>query len=177
MIIYLVDNIVNLIYKKRVIKEKFKSVSKGYIINKEEFINEFGALLKKEKIKGKLLGMNIEIIDNTYFQVSDKYFMENIFIELGFIKVIFKDIKDFFTQDKTFMEINNTYMVLNLEKGIYLDLDYFKDIPKIIDYFSFYIKGDIVLFGVNKEIPEIKLANRTLYYLQNKEKFITDSLL
>ena len=68
-------------------------------------------------------------------------------------------------------------MVINLDKGIYLDLDYYKDIPKILDYFKDLIEKDIVLFGVNKKIPEIKLRDRDVYYLQNKEKYIIDSLL
>ena len=37
-----------------------------------------------------------------------------------------------FLEDKyTYIEVNNTYMVINLDKGIYFDLEYFKDIPKI----------------------------------------------
>ena len=176
MTIYLVDNIINLIYKKRLIQSKFKSVDKGYIINKDLFMNEFGKLIKSAKIKGKFLGFNIEVINNSYFSVSDTFFMENIFLELGFLKVIFKNINDFF-DNKTYIEVNNTYMVINLDKGIYLDLDYFKDIPKILEYFKDIIKEDIVLFGVNKKIPEIKLVNRDIYYLQNKETFIIDNLL
>ena len=177
MLVYVVDNIINVIYKKQVYTGKFKSINKGYIINKDEFMNEFLKFLKKEKIKGKFWGTAIEIIDNSYFGVSDKFFLENIFLELGFIKVNFKNIKDLFLDDKTFIEVNNTYMVINLDKGIYLDLDYYKDIPKILDYFKDLIEKDIVLFGVNKKITEIKLRDRDVYYLQNREKYIIDSLL
>ena len=55
MLVYVVDNIINVIYKKQVYTGKFKSINKGYIINKDEFMNEFLKFLKKEKIKGKRL--------------------------------------------------------------------------------------------------------------------------
>lgn len=176
MILYIIDDIVNLIYKKRVIKEKFKSVSKGYITNKEKFMEEFLNLVNKEKIKNKFLGNKIEIIDNSYFKFSDKYLIENIFIELGFIKIVFKNIKDYFNKNRTYIEINNTYMVINLDMGIYLDLEYFK-VEEVIKYFENVVDNDLILFGVNGKIANLDFNSRRVYYLQNKENYIIDCLL
>ena len=122
-----------------------------------------------------MFSLKIEIVLNTYFRESDKYYIESIFNDLGFIKIVFRDIREFFIKDAIYIELNNTYMVINLDKGIYLDLDYFKDIPRILDGFN--IDKDILFFGVNKEIVNINLINKDIYYLQNKENYITDSLL
>ena len=175
MIIYIVDNEINIIDKQKVYTSKFKSINKGYIISKKDFMEEYVTFLKKEKIKSKLLNNKIEIIFNSFYTESDKFYFENIFLELGYLKVEFKNQLDILEDKYTYIEINNTYMVINLDKGIYFDLEYFKDIPKIIDYFNY--DKDIVLFGKNKNIRNIKLKNRNLYYIDKADTFIIDSLL
>lgn len=77
----------------------------------------------------------------------------------------------------TYIEINEEYMVINLDKGVYLDLEYFKDIPQILEYFKAYFKEDVVLFGTNKNIAQIKMKNKFLYHLENSATYINDSLL
>ncbi|MDE5539476.1 MAG: hypothetical protein K2J20_03210, partial [Bacilli bacterium] len=62
-------------------------------------------------------------------------------------------------------------------KGIMLDLDYFKDIPYVLNYFQSYYKEDIILFGKNKNIPNIKVKDKNVYYFENYQDCITDSLL
>ena len=77
----------------------------------------------------------------------------------------------------TYIEINEEYMVINLDKGVYLDLEYFKDIPQILEYFKAYFKEDVVLFGTNKNIAQIKMKNKFLYHLENSATYINESLL
>lgn len=177
MIIYIVDNILNIIYKGKVISKTFKdSVSKGYVINRELFIRDFSLILKKEKIKSKLLSDKIIIVNNAFYRNSDLFMLEHIFNELGYVKIQFWDIRELLKKDYNYIEINNTYMVLYLEKAIYLDLDYFKDIPKIIDYFKDYLSKDIIVFGGYKYLLDL-VKNRNFYYFENYKSYITDSLL
>ena len=53
MIIFWADNELYIVNNKDIINYKLKSINKGYIINKELFINEFSKIIKKEKIKLK----------------------------------------------------------------------------------------------------------------------------
>ena len=178
MIIYIVDDKLVLINKDKVGKEHFKSISKGYIINKEKFMEEYGAFLKKLKIKNHLLSQKVEIVFNSYYGVSDRFYLENIFQDLGYLKIEFKELKDILDLNKgLYVEVNKNYMIINLDKGIYIDLDYFKDIPGILEIISKDFKGDIILFGSNKHISEIKLKNKMIYYIDKAETFLEESLL
>ena len=161
MIIYLCDDELFIIDKKRIINNKLNSICKGLIVNKEMFINEFLKIVKKEKIKLKLLNNSIKIVNNTYFHSSDLFYIENIFNELGFEKIEFLDIKELLSDDVTYLEINNTYL----------------DIPRILDYFAKILKNKIILFGQNKIIPLIKVNNKEVFYIDNYQKFIPESLL
>ena len=165
MIIFMVDDRLKIVYKKRVINKQLKNIiEKGRIVDKLKFMEEFVNIQKKEKIKVKLLGDNIEVIKNSFYTVSDIAFLEYIFLEIGFNKVIFKDIKDYYEDKVTIIELNNSYMVVN---NLFLDLDYLKD----------YIKKDVIFWGVNKNIPKIKLKNKNVYYYENYETYLEDKLL
>ena len=175
MIIFMVDDRLKIVYKKRVINKQLKNIiEKGRIVDKLKFMEEFVNIQKKEKIKVKLLGDNIEVIKNSFYTVSDIAFLEYIFLEIGFNKVIFKDIKDYYEDKVTIIELNNSYMVVN---NLFLDLDYFKDIVYILDYLKDYIKKDVIFWGVNKNIPKIKLKNKNVYYYENYETYLEDKLL
>lgn len=179
IVVFIVDDFINIVYNNRVINKKLSNViDKGFIVNKSNFIEEFIKLSKKEKIKTKLFGEIITIVKNSFYSISDVAFIENIFNELGFLKVDYLDIKELFSlEDATFIEINNSYMVINFDIGLYFDLDYFKDIPRILDYFSLFIKEDLILFGTNKNIPKINVKNKKVYYYDNFENYIAESLL
>lgn len=178
LMVFMVDKSVNILYKNRIICEKLSSVNKGMVTNRLLFIEEFVRILKKEKIKTKMFGEDIVIVKNSFFEVSDMFFLENIFTELGFIKVLFKDIKDLMPKDEaSYIEINESYMVINFDKGLFFDLDYFKDIPKVLEYFKNDFKNEIVLFGVNKFIPKIKVKGLDLYYFDDFREHIVNSLL
>ena len=179
MTLFFVDDFLNIVYKDRVIQNKLKDIiSKGYIVDRSRFVEEFLKIIKKEKIKVKLFGDNINIVCNSYFSSSYIFFLETIFLDFGFIHVNFVDIKDLLPESNaTYIEINEEYMVINLDKGVYLDLEYFKDIPQILEYFKAYFKEDVVLFGTNKNIAQIKMKNKFLYHLENSATYINDSLL
>lgn len=179
MIIYIVENILFCVYKDRLIKMVLNScISKGYIINKDIFINEFNRMIKKEKIRSKLFGDNITFVNNGYFSIGDLFFIESIFNELGFIKVDFLNIKDLFPiDDVIYVEINDSYFVIHLKDTLYFDLKYFKDIPKVLMILKPYFNKDIAFFGTNKCILNIHIDDIQFFYIENYNDYITQSLL
>lgn len=78
--------------------------------------------------------------------------------------------------DAIFVEVNNNYLVFYLSDVLYLDMKYFKDIPKIINILSSFFDKDIAFFGLNKCIPSISVNGVNIYYLENYDKYITQSL-
>ena len=178
MTIYIVDNNLALINKDKIVKREFQSINKGYIENKEKFRDEYIRFLKEEKIKNRILNDKVEIVFNSYYRNSDKFYLESIFEDLGYLKIEFKELKDILDLDKAiYIEVNKNYMVINLDKGIYIDLDYFKDIPKILSIIDKINQKDIILFGSNKYISQIKLKDKMIYYIDKPESFLTESLL
>lgn len=179
MIVYIVEDKLICIYKGKLIKVTLKNcIQKGYIINRDLFIQEFIKMTKREKIKSKLFGDNITLVNNGYFEISDLFFLESIFGELGFIKIDYLDIRKLFLlTDAIYIEVNNSYMVVYLEDALYLDLAYFKDIPKTLMLFKEYLNKDIAFFGVNKCIPKLYLKDANVYYIDNYKEYITQSLL
>lgn len=178
MIIYIVEGTLHIVYKEKIISTVLKNcIQKGYIFDKEVFIQEFNKIIKKEKIKSKLFGDNITIVNNGYFKVSDLFFLESIFNDLGFIKIEFLNITELLpVMDAIFVEVNNNYLVIYLSDVLYLDMKYFKDIPKIINILSSFFDKDIAFFGLNKCIPSISVNGVNIYYLENYDKYITQSL-
>lgn len=179
MIIYIVEDTLHIVYKEKLITTVLKNcIQKGYIFDKEIFIQEFNKIIKKEKIKSKLFGDNITIVNNGYFKVSDLFFLESIFNDLGFIKIEFLNITELLpVMDAIFVEVNNNYLVIYLSDVLYLDMKYFKDIPKIINILSSFFNKNIAFFGLNKCVPSIKVNGVNTYYLENYDKYITQSLL
>ena len=96
---------------------------------------------------------------------------------MGFIKVKFLDINEYFKEFFSYIEINDNYMVINFDKGLYLNFTYYKNIEKIIEYFKDSLKKDVILFGTNEGITKISLRGLNIYYLDNKESYIVESLL
>lgn len=179
MIIYFRDNTFYLVYKDKIIESTSKDcVKKGFLINKDLFIIEFTHMLKKERIKSKLFGSDITILKNSFYRESDCAFLENIFIELGFNKVLFMDMKDVLTDESaTYIEINQSYFVVYLEDALYFDIKYFKDIPKILEYLKDNFKDYVILFGSSSLIPHIKVNGVVIYYLENPALSVLNSLL
>lgn len=178
--VFLVDDMLNIVYNSKVINKRMKDIIvKGRIVDRLKFMEEFIKVLKQEKVKTSLFGGNITFVKDVYFNEMEVFFLDNIFIEMGFNKVIYLDIRKLLpNMDATFIELNNTYMVINgKDVVLFLDLDYFKDIPSILNYLETYLKGDIVLFGVNKIIPNIKLNGKDIYYLDDFANYISRRLL
>lgn len=181
MSVYIVDDKLVIINKDRVWEKSFKSIDKGYILNKEKFMEEYSSFLKKEKIKTNILNDRIEIVLNSYYLESDRFYLENIFVDLGYLKVEFKDINEILgVKDKEnilYVELDKGYMVVYLDRGIYLDLNFFQDIPKILQYFLEYFDRDIILFGTNKMVSQIKLKDKMVYYIDKPDTYIEKCLL
>lgn len=179
MIVYIVESSFHCVYKNRIISVDLKNcIQKGYIVNKEVFMQEFNKMLKKEKIKTKLFGDNITFVNNGYFSIGDLFFLESIFNDLGFIKVDFLDIRDLFPDmNVIFVEVNESYIIIYLKDALYLDLTYFKDIPAILNSLKSFFDKDIAFFGLNKSIPNIHIKSVYSYYIENYKNYITQSLL
>lgn len=179
MIVYIVENSFHCVYKNRIISVDLKNcIQKGYIVNKEVFMQEFNKILKKEKIKTKLFGDNITFVNNGYFSIGDLFFLESIFNDLGFIKVDFLDIRELFPDmNVIFVEVNESYIIIYLKDILYLDLTYFKDIPAILNSLKSFFDKDIAFFGLNKSILNIHIKNVYSYYIENYKNYITQSLL
>ena len=89
LIVYFCDNTVSIIYNTRVISQKSDSIYQGLVVDRIKFIVSFMQILKKEKIKTKLFGDKIYIVKDAYFNQRDQFYLENIFLELGFVQVLF----------------------------------------------------------------------------------------
>lgn len=177
LIVYFCDNTVNVIHNTGVIKKELESICQGLVVDRIKFIESFMKILKDAKIKTKLFGDKIYIVKDVYFNERDQFYLENVFLELGFVQVHFLDIKDLFENDYTYIGIFKDYVVFYLDKPIFLDLYYFKDFPKLINYFQEYYKSYIVLFGTNQNIPNINEFSVNIYYIDNYKNFIVNSLL
>lgn len=178
MILYIVEDTLHCVYKGNLISAKFSSLEKGYIIDKDLFILEFNKLLKNKKVKTKIFGEDITFVNNGYFTIGELFFIENIFNELGFIKVEFLDIRELLpVMDVIFVEVNNNYMILYLKDILYVNLNYFKDIPMILNVLKSYFSKDIAFLGLNKCIPKMYIKNVNYYYIENYSTYITQSLL
>ena len=177
LIVYFCDNIVSIIYNTRVISQKLDSIYQGLVVDRIKFIESFMQILKKEKIKTKLFGDKIYIVKDAYFNQRDQFYLENIFLELGFVQVLFLDIHKLFDANYTYIGIFQDYIVFYLDKPVFLELYYFKDIPKLLSYFKEYFQSYIVLFGSNKNIPYINNLSFNIYYIDNYKDYIVKSLL
>lgn len=176
---FFLDNTLYIIYNNQEIHSKLPNIiAAGMIINKELFLEEFLKIAHQAKLKNKLFGEDITLIKNSYYTNRDLYLLENIFLELGYLKVHFKSIKDFFKEENaTFIEINQDYLVIHLDNGIILDLKYFNDIPKTLNLFKNYFSKNLILFGTNPLIPTLKIPNFNIYYFENYSTFIVDNLI
>ena len=177
LIVYFCDNCLHLIYNKKVIVKSLDSINQGLVVDRTSFMDSFLSILKKEKIKSKLFGDKIYVVKDVYFNNRDVYFLDNMFMELGFIKVVYLDIRDFFETDYSYIGIFKGYIVFYLDSPIILSLEYFNDFPKLIDYFKDHYKKYIVLFGSNTNIPLIHSNLVSIYYIDQFQSYIAESLL
>lgn len=177
LVVYFCDNVVHIVYNGKVISKKLDSVSRGLVVDRTSFMESFLEILKKEKIRSKLFGDKVYIVKDVYFQPSDLFYLENIFTDLGFIKVVFLDIRNYFNDDYTYIGVFQNYMVFYLDNPVLLDLYYCKDFPKLIEYFKDYYQNFVLLFGSNKNIPNIHSNKVNVYYIDDFQDYIVKSLL
>lgn len=177
LVVYFYDDVLNILYNGRIIEKKLNCINQGMVVNRTEFIENFGNILKKEKIRNKLFGDKIYVVKDVYFKESDLFYLESIFTDLGFLKVKFLNILDYFMEEYTYIGVFNNYIVFYLDKPVLLDLIYFKDFPKLIDYFIDYYQNCVILFGSNSNIPNISSNYVNIYYIDNYKNYIINSLL
>lgn len=177
LIVYFCDNVIRIIYNGKVIDKKLDCVKWGRVVERTKFIDSFLEILKKEKIKSKLFGDKIYLVKDVYLQPSDLFYLESIFTDLGFVKVQFLDIKDYFNNDYTYVGVFQDYIVFYLDKPVVLDLYYFKDLPKLIEYFKNFYGKYVVLFGTNKNVSSVHSNSVNIYYIDDFYDYIVKSLL
>lgn len=177
LVVYFCDDTIEIIYNKKVIKKRLESIYQGMVVDRTKFMESFSKILKNAKIRSKLFGDKIYVVKNVYFQPSDLYYLESIFADLGFIKTIFLDIRDYFNEDYDYIGIFKDYIVFYLDKPVLLDLNYFKDLPKLIEFFAVYYHKYVILFGTNENIPYIHSDKIKIYYIDHYQDYITQSLL
>ncbi len=178
LILYFVDDTLQIVYNDTVIKEKLKNaINNGMIYDKDKFTIEFVKILKKEKVKIKLFGGSITVVKEPFYHPSYLFYLEHLLEDIGFATVSYINIQDLFVKDGVYIGVNNNYMTIYFDKAIFIDLNVFKDIPKIIEFFWDLNDKNILLFGNNKIIPSIKLQNNEVYYFENYNNFINQSLL
>lgn len=177
LVIYFCDNIIYILYNGKIIEKKLKSLKRGLVVNRTDFIENFENIIKKEKIKSSFFGDKIYVVKDVYFRESDLFYLENIFNDLGFVKVKFLNILDYFMEDYTYIGIFSNYIIFYLDKPVLLDLNYFKDFPKLIEYFEDYYNNYVILFGSNINIPNIHSNVINIYYIDNYKTYIPQSLL
>lgn len=177
LVIYFCDNIIQIIYNKKVITKELASICRGMVANRTQFMESFLNILKQEKIRSKFFGSKIYIVKDAYFHASDVFYLESIFTDLGFIQVVFLNIYDYFNEDYQYIGIFKDYIVFYLDKPVLLDLNYFKDLPKLIDFFADYYHKYLILFGTNKNIPFIQSNKLKIYYIDHYQNYIAQNLL
>ena len=179
MVIYIVDDEINIVDNSKVINKKLENIiDRGRIKNRLKFINEFINICKQAKIKNKLLGENIRIIKNSFYNESDLFYLENIFNELGYNKVIFKNIEDYFlNKEATYIEFNKQYLVINLREVIFWDGKYFDDLALIFRILAKDIKKQVIFFGNNKLIEKVKINGKNVYYMSDYQHYLVKRIL
>lgn len=178
LILYFVDDTLEIVYNGKVIKEKLKNaINNGMIYDKERFAMEFVKIMKKEKVKIRLFGGSITIAKEPFYHPSYLFYLERVLEDIGFTTISYIDIQDLFVKDGIYIEVNNNYMIIYSDKAILIDISVFKDIPNTIEHILGLHDQNILLFGKNKNIPSVKLQNNAVYYFENYNNFITQSLL
>ena len=177
LVVYFYDDIVTVLYHDKVISKKIDSVKQGLVVDRARFIESFLSILKKEKIKSTLFGAKVYLVQDVSFNQRDLFFLESMFADMGFIKVLYFDIRELFMEDYTYIGIFQDYMIFYLDRPVWIDLYYFKDFPKLIDYFCEFYQKYVVLFGSNENIPKIQSQLVNIYYIDNAKNYITQSLL
>ena len=177
LIVYFYDNVICIVYQNKIIEKKLDSIYQGLVVDRTKFMESFLAILKKEKIKNKLFGDKIYVVRDAYYSVRDLYYLESMFVEMGFIKVVFIDIYELLHKKYTYIGVFSDYIVFYLDKPILLDLTYFKDLPKLIDYFKDYYQKYVVLFGSNINVANVSSDLVNIYYIDQYQDFVAKSLL
>ena len=78
LVVYFYDDVVNILYHNKVISRKLSSVRQGLVVDRTSFMESFLSILKKEKIKSRLFGDKIYIVQDVYFAVYKKIKKEKL---------------------------------------------------------------------------------------------------
>ena len=104
--------------------------------------------------------------------VSDKKIIIDAFDQCGFKDLKLISTKQILSKNKTFIEINEKYLILYNENKYFLfNVNKYFSIENIINKILKSISKNIYLIGINEKITELVEMNKKLFYFENSSIF------
>ncbi|HIS17538.1 MAG TPA: hypothetical protein IAC02_02870 [Candidatus Coprovivens excrementavium] len=152
----------NLLHHKKITNYKLKSVDNFIIINNDLFIKEFTFIINSEKINNSLLTDNIQIIIDNSYPISYINYLETLFKDLSFNKIIFKNINSILkmNRNKIYVNISPKIIKIYYQQNVYNINIYFNKLEEILLLYlkelTSIIDSDlIIIFGKNKGLKNL----------------------
>ena len=114
-IFYLVDSYLYLynLKKEEIKKYKFSNyIYYGRIVKVSQFLKKLNEIIKQEKISKLFTGLKAIVIYEPYLQYNDKKIIIDAFDQCGFKDLKLISTKQILSKNKTFIEINEKYLIL-----------------------------------------------------------------
>lgn len=144
----------------------------GRIIKVNQCIKKINEIIKQEKISKIFTGLKAIIIYEPYLQYNDKKIIIDTFDQCGFKDLKLVNAKELLKKNKTFIEINEKYLILYNEKKYNLfNINEYLSIEDILFKILKSISKEIYLIGINKNICNLADLNKNLFYLENSETY------
>lgn len=174
-IFYLVDSYLYLynLKKEEIKKYKFSNyIYYGRIVKVSQFLKKLNEIIKQEKISKLFTGLKAIVIYEPYLQYNDKKIIIDAFDQCGFKDLKLISTKQILSKNKTFIEINEKYLILYNENKYFLfNVNKYFSIENIINKILKSISKNIYLIGINEKITELVEMNKKLFYFENSSIF------
>lgn len=174
-IFYLVDSYLYLynLKKEEIKKYKFSNyIYYGRIVKVSQFLKKLNEIIKQEKISKLFTGLKSIVIYEPYLQYNDKKIIIDAFDQCGFKDLKLISTKQILSKNKTFIEINEKYLILYNENKYFLfNVNKYFSIENIINKILKSISKNIYLIGINEKITELVEMNKRLFYFENSSIF------
>lgn len=174
-IFYLVDSYLYLynLKKEEIKKYKFSNyIYYGRIVKVSQFLKKLNEIIKHEKISKLFTGLKAIVIYEPYLQYNDKKIIIDAFDQCGFKDLKLISTKQILSKNKTFIEINEKYLILYNENKYFLfNVNKYFSIENIINKILKNISKNIYLIGINEKITELVEMNKRLFYFENSSIF------
>ena len=179
-IFYIVDDYIYFYNFKtnKLSNNKYKNyIRDGRIIKPKIMIKLINEYLKKEKITRLLSSLNTFIIYDSHLTYIDKKNIIDVFENCNFRNIKLIDVKNLLNRNKCYIEVNNNYLINYYHNNYeYIQFNKYIKIRNIIRQLSKSSDGDIYLFGINKNIPDLANIFSQAYYIENYNTYIIDKI-